>query len=231
MKDRNAKLREIFHIFDLEKNGVILKRELYILGRAKRVVEMDVSNRVQQAWTPEKNERLMERIDYNGDGKVEEGEFVKYFRFEWSGGLDNFGDEDFLKVIDLFEKTAVAAKKEVKQAGYINEKEDDIMGRRIAAMSSYDSPKAQPTTGKSKTPRNNPEDDDRMLARLQGQTASPKPTSPAPTREARSRISSSRDEALRELFAKFDLDSSGAIEPKEFMALGKARKTLGQRSR
>ena len=32
-------------------------------------------------------------------GKVEEGEFVKYFRFEWSGGLDNFGDEDFLRVI------------------------------------------------------------------------------------------------------------------------------------
>ena len=35
--------------------------------------------------------------------------------------------------MDLFEKTANAAKKEVKKAGYIDEKEDEIMNRRIQA--------------------------------------------------------------------------------------------------
>ena len=76
-------------------------------------------------------------------------------------------------------------------------------------------------------------DDDRMLARLNGMNSPSVKNTPSPnaTREARSGVASQREQALRTVFTKFDLDSSGVIEAKELLALGKARRTLGQKSR
>ena len=85
------------------------------------------------AWTAEKNEALMVEIDTDKNGQVSEAEFLKYFRFQWGGGLDRVTQEEFQLVIDLFTETATRA-----QAGVLGVELDEGLPSSPATQDNAD---------------------------------------------------------------------------------------------
>jgi len=67
-------LQVIFREFDYEGDGTVDKKELYALGTARRSV-----GQKRGTWTEEDNMRLLQKIDLNGDGLIQEAEFIKHF--------------------------------------------------------------------------------------------------------------------------------------------------------
>jgi len=69
-----AKLKAVFHKFDLDHSGLIGVNELMFLGKARR----NLSHHGK--WDRKKNERLIRTMDLNKDRKIQEAEFINHFR-------------------------------------------------------------------------------------------------------------------------------------------------------
>ena len=64
----------VYAQFDLDGSGNIESSELLALGQARRKLGQKTS-----AWTEEKNAKLVQKMDSDGDGQVSEREFATYF--------------------------------------------------------------------------------------------------------------------------------------------------------
>ena len=64
---RISKLERVFAAFDLDGSGSIERDELFELGKARRV-----AGQAHGSWTEEKNDRLVQKLDIDQDGKVSE---------------------------------------------------------------------------------------------------------------------------------------------------------------
>ena len=72
--DRAAELRKVFAAFDYDGSGVVEAKELQVLGERAQVLGQKV-----RVWTAEKNGALVKKLDANGDGTMDESEFVAHF--------------------------------------------------------------------------------------------------------------------------------------------------------
>ena len=91
--DRVRELQNVFHCFDLDGSGTIEPAELMILGQ--RRTELGHKTRI---WTPEKNRRMVDNMDLDVDGVIDESEFVKHYL----SGLSGESDATFMKTITEF---------------------------------------------------------------------------------------------------------------------------------
>jgi len=89
---RTAKLERVFAAFDLDGSGSIERDELFELGKARRV-----AGQAHGSWTEEKNDRLVQKLDTDQDGKVCKDEFTSHFEQnltfneeEFDGTMSNF---------------------------------------------------------------------------------------------------------------------------------------------
>jgi len=69
---RSKELRKIFRLFDLDSSGVVEASELLILGQRRQALGQKA-----RVWDEAKNTELVRKMDTDGDGVVEEKEFVK----------------------------------------------------------------------------------------------------------------------------------------------------------
>eukprot|EP00658_Telonema_sp_P-2_P076661 TRINITY_DN6751_c0_g1_i4.p1 TRINITY_DN6751_c0_g1~~TRINITY_DN6751_c0_g1_i4.p1 ORF type:complete len:237 (+),score=96.07 TRINITY_DN6751_c0_g1_i4:131-841(+) len=67
-------IRDRFKAFDINGDGTIGADELLVLGRQRRKLGQKSGE-----WTKEMNNRLMAKLDKNGDGRVQVREFVDFF--------------------------------------------------------------------------------------------------------------------------------------------------------
>jgi Ca2+-binding EF-hand superfamily protein len=70
---RLAKLEEVHTAMDVDESGYIEAPELMLLGIARRTLGQ------KEEWTKEMNQRMVDRMDINLDGKIGPKEFAKYF--------------------------------------------------------------------------------------------------------------------------------------------------------
>ena len=82
---RIGKLERVFDAFDLDGSGDIEKEELFELGNARRSM-----GQARSTWTEEKNNRLVERLDQDGNGVVSKEEFATEFE-----KMLTYNEEDF----------------------------------------------------------------------------------------------------------------------------------------
>ena len=73
-QSRIYKLLHVFAVFDLDCSGFIETTELLKLGKARRSLGQKSGE-----WTEEKNARLVQKMDANGDGVISAAEFSEYF--------------------------------------------------------------------------------------------------------------------------------------------------------
>ena len=73
-RQRLEALGEVFDVFDLDNEGKIEAKELLELGKARRRLGQKSGE-----WTEEMNNRLVTKMDINGDGLVDRDEFVDFF--------------------------------------------------------------------------------------------------------------------------------------------------------
>eukprot|EP00658_Telonema_sp_P-2_P035028 TRINITY_DN25526_c0_g1_i1.p1 TRINITY_DN25526_c0_g1~~TRINITY_DN25526_c0_g1_i1.p1 ORF type:complete len:824 (-),score=233.95 TRINITY_DN25526_c0_g1_i1:161-2464(-) len=86
-RQRQSRLTQLFGMFDLDGSGMIEARELLELGRARR----ELGQR-SGAWTEEKNNRLVRKMDVKGDGVVSCEEFVSHFSIALPEGRRQFDE-------------------------------------------------------------------------------------------------------------------------------------------
>ena len=73
-KYRVGRLIEVHKHFDLDNGGSISKKELQALGEARRSL-----GQKSGSWSKEQNDRLISKIDKDGDGEVDANEFSTHF--------------------------------------------------------------------------------------------------------------------------------------------------------
>ena len=71
---REAMLRRVFQMFDLDGSGSIECDEMQMIAIRRREL-----GHKKDVWTEEKNRALMKRLDVGGDGLVSSREFVRYY--------------------------------------------------------------------------------------------------------------------------------------------------------
>jgi len=92
--DREAELKKVFALFDLDGSGVISSDELMCLGEARAK-----TGHKKREWTTEMNEAMIEKMDQGTeDGRVDSSEFVLYFM----GTLKSVENADFMKTMEEF---------------------------------------------------------------------------------------------------------------------------------
>merc|ERR1739848_953940 len=72
--DRKQKLRELFRHFDLDAGGHVCDEEILELGQARRAL-----GQKDGEWTPAKAQDMVNLMDPDHVGYIEEEEFVHYF--------------------------------------------------------------------------------------------------------------------------------------------------------
>jgi len=91
--DREKELAKVFRAFDLDGSGICEADELLVLGQRRQEL-----GQKQRAWTEQKNAALIKKMDQNGDGQIEESEFVRHFVM----ALQAEGDATFLQTVKNF---------------------------------------------------------------------------------------------------------------------------------
>ena len=71
---RRAKLLKVFGVFDLDGSGSIEASELLQLGKMRRQLGQSKGE-----WSEAKNNRMVKKMDENGDGVIDGPEFSEYF--------------------------------------------------------------------------------------------------------------------------------------------------------
>jgi len=91
---RLDRLADVFHRFDIDGEGFVCANELQELGEARRTL-----GHKRGAWTKAQNDKLMRKIDKDGDGEIELEEFTSYFhealvkdRIEFDTVVEEFGE-------------------------------------------------------------------------------------------------------------------------------------------
>jgi len=84
-EQREASLKEVFRMFDLDGEGTVDAKELQALGQARRSTGQKAGT-----WTPEQNARLLKSMDTDGDGTIDEGEFCTFFAAKLPSDPDTF---------------------------------------------------------------------------------------------------------------------------------------------
>ena len=72
-RERRELLQKVFREFDYDRGGVIEAHELLRIGQMRRKL-----GHQSGTWSEEDNARLLRRMDVNGDGKIQQHEFVNY---------------------------------------------------------------------------------------------------------------------------------------------------------
>lgn len=189
-------LHEVFQVFDFDNGGFIEGDDLFALGKARRSLGHKTGE-----WTAEKNAKLMQKMDGNGDGLIEPSEFVRHFEETLPRDKDTFKG-----IIEQFLEVARACRSLKSEA-------------RGIPTSPRSSPKLSPKLSSPPPTRRLTSVDDGKKTKSAEKTVTRK------TRETASRAA-----ALREVFQLFDLDGGGVVEGEELLKLGRARRTLGHKA-
>ena len=105
-KIRLSKLRSIFNLWDIYNDGFLKAIDLLEIGRMRRSLkQVDDSE-----WTLERNNDLLQDMDYDGDGKISSSEFCNYFN-----KILPKQEKEFNKNIDSFNDLGLIRKKIKKQ--------------------------------------------------------------------------------------------------------------------
>ena len=94
-RDRTIQLKKVFSIFDQDGNKNLDKEELMKIGQARKKLGHASS------WSFEQNNALFAALDMNGDGEVEEDEFVTSFEASLPKN-----EAEFNSIIDEFIEAA-----------------------------------------------------------------------------------------------------------------------------
>jgi len=113
---REEELRLLFRVVDIDGSGAVEIEELESLGHLRMK-----EDHLERFWDAEKTKTLLTRMDTNGDGVIQEDEFVPFF-YEALGVLsDQQFDElmvDFKEHVKQKQEEAVeAAREEAPQGG------------------------------------------------------------------------------------------------------------------
>ena len=98
--NRAVPLGKVFSAFDLDCSGTVEAQALLVLGMERTDLNLN-----EHTWTAEKNTALVQHMDANLDGRVEEHEFVRHF----CDGLADQDDTCFLGTMVGFMACAVGA--------------------------------------------------------------------------------------------------------------------------
>ena len=91
MEHRVRRLQEVFRAFDLDGNGLLGKKELFVIGTARRSMGQRAA-----PWTEENNERMFGHITANRkgtghpQGQITMDEFVEHFDVILPGKRSDF---------------------------------------------------------------------------------------------------------------------------------------------
>jgi tellurite resistance protein len=207
----------VYQEFDLDGGGDVGDDELLVLGQTRRKL-----GQKEGSWTKGMNDTLMNKIGKDRNGNLPANNFVKYFDGSLAGVRAEFDKtiEQFMECARACRKTKIAKREADKQAK--DTRARPSAARSVAPAAASASPHKAPSEPRSASrpangsARNGPSSAVSSPSRV----ASPK----------LDRATSRRHAALRGVFRKFDLDRGGYVEAQELMVLGKARRTLGQKS-
>lgn len=85
--DRLAVLGHVFAAFDTDGSGAVEAKELLQLGELRQQL-----GQVGRSWSPQKNLRLIQKMDKDESGCVEQHEFIRHFQ----AAMEENGDEEFM---------------------------------------------------------------------------------------------------------------------------------------
>jgi len=223
-KRRKADLARVFREFDLDGNGVLEKRELMQLGKARRA-----AGHRPVSWTEELS-KMLDKMDLDKNGVVDEQEFISYFAEALPMDETSYAVE-----VAVLMDTATACRR-AKVSARRSQRGDEPL------ESSHTSSRSPPPAPTTPPPATQP--DDRSSSPLSRRrwdpppTTAPAPAPAAPTPTAApppvpgSTINARKQrrlEELRKVFLEFDMDRSGYIEAAELLRLGQARREMGHR--
>ena len=93
---RATALKSVYAAFDLDGGGDVGAEELMELGIARRKL-----GQKQGTWSVDQNNRLMAKIDMDGDGVISESEFINFFTVSLPGNM-----AEFMSNIEQFREVA-----------------------------------------------------------------------------------------------------------------------------
>jgi len=195
----------VFKEFDHDDNGNISSTELLKLGQARRSTGQKAG-----VWTDEQNRNLIAKMDANGDGVIDQSEFVRHF----SSSLPK-ETQGFQTIVQQFMDIA-------RHVRY-NEHSDSVPtpGKLTCASPEETAVMRQHNDVTSRAKQESRQDQS-LIENKHDIKHTARELSPSRT--------SSRLLALSKVFKLFDLDGGGDIGEEELMLLGKARRAAGHRS-
>ena len=98
--ERLSKLSKVFVEFDLDDDKSIQASELLQLGKMRRTLSQKCGD-----WDEAKNERLVKKMDVNGDGLISDSEFATHFQRALPKDMKQFDT-----VVDQFMQVAKACR-------------------------------------------------------------------------------------------------------------------------
>ena len=201
-------LTSIHKVFDIDGSGTVDKVELLELGQARRSL-----GHKKGEWTKEMNDKLLKKIDRDGDGQVDANEFATYFADHLPKDRGTF---DF--TMDQFMEVAKACARKKKEAKNSREKSEasDLNERARKAKASVDAKRANEELGVL---------EGRWAHTGSSKSGNKKKKSEDPRAERTYRV-----DKLIAVHKAFDIDGGGYIEKDELFELGKARRKLGHKS-
>jgi len=135
LKHRRDALAKVFDEFDLDGSSKVESNELFKLGTARRTLGQKTGK-----WSENSNERLITKMDKDGDGDIDREEFVTHF--EQMLARERF---EFDSTMEQFMQVAKACRKEKKAAR-------DSEARKKAASDRIVTPNKLGSGVKSKSP-------------------------------------------------------------------------------
>ena len=88
LKRRIQVLEEVFYAFDIDGSGFVEEEELLELGKARQTLKQK-----DREWDRSKNDKLIERVDNNFDGKISKQEFLDGFAHTLRGTAEEVDDQ------------------------------------------------------------------------------------------------------------------------------------------
>merc|ERR1711865_642272 len=211
---RQKRLETVFAELDYDDSGSIEDVELLELGRARQT-----TGQKQRDWSPDRNRRLVKKMDTDGDGLIGKSEFVHYFS-------ESLPREKalFETVIQQFREVAEAVRKR-KQQQEADVAAADALEAAELRRQQEDAATAELLRRRQEEQRQQQQQQADAGARLAVEEQANR------DREHANKMNAHRQKRLETVFAEFDYDDSGSIEDVELLELGRARQTTGQKQR
>jgi len=208
---RVSGLQKVYREFDLDGGGDVGAEEMLELGQARRKLGQKSGE-----WTEEKNMKMMKEMGMDDAGNVSMENFVDFFVTKLQ-----MSDREFDKNMDQFMACAQALKK--KKIKREAEEKDKILSEVAVVRKEEKCEEAKETPAVEEAPVEEAVEEEAPVEEAAEEEA---PVEEAVEEETP--VQDPRRTDLESVYELFDFDAGGSVGAEEMLALGKARRKLGQ---